>query len=91
MRPNNKRHCRSSIPRRSVLYTKRNEHEPSRETWAAFAYGHDGYLQGASRPPAVAGSITIDHSGMPTMENPLAPFLAIADPTGIGGLLIVVY
>ena len=39
----------------------------------------------------MAGSITIDHSGMPTMENPLAPFLAIADPTGIGGLLIVVY
>src|ERR1043165_8100143 len=25
---------------------------------------------GARRPPAVTGSITIDNSGMPTMENP---------------------
>ena len=32
---------------------------------------------GASRPPAVTGSITIDNSGMPTMENPPpnAPFM----------------
>src|ERR1700709_158573 len=32
---------------------------------------------GASRPPAVAGSITNDSSGMPTMENPPpnAPFM----------------
>src|SRR5215475_8425460 len=33
--------------------------------------------KGASRPPAVTGSITIDNSGMPTMENPPpnAPFM----------------
>src|SRR5262245_27754212 len=33
--------------------------------------------RGASRPPAVTGSITIDNSGMPTMENPPpnAPFM----------------
>src|ERR1700743_2926935 len=32
---------------------------------------------GASRPPAVTGSITIDSKGMPTMENPppKAPFM----------------
>ena len=32
---------------------------------------------GARRPPAVTGSITIDNSGMPTMENPPpnAPFM----------------
>ncbi len=32
---------------------------------------------GASRPPAVTGSITIDSSGMPTMEKPPpnAPFM----------------
>src|SRR5215468_11059936 len=32
---------------------------------------------GARRPPAVTGSITIDNSGMPTMENPPpnAPFI----------------
>src|ERR1700688_4100147 len=33
--------------------------------------------KGASRPPAVTGSITIDNNGMPTMENPppKAPFM----------------
>src|ERR1700733_14949778 len=33
--------------------------------------------KGASKPPAVTGSITIDNSGMPTMENPPpnAPFM----------------
>src|ERR1700742_3905871 len=33
--------------------------------------------KGASRPPAVTGSITIDNSGIPTMENPPpnAPFM----------------
>src|SRR5262249_13104686 len=33
--------------------------------------------KGASRPPALTGSITIDNSGMPTMENPPpnAPFM----------------
>ena len=33
--------------------------------------------KGASSPPAVTGSITIDNSGMPTMENPPpnAPFM----------------
>src|SRR5580693_1763641 len=48
--------------------------------------------KGASRPPAVTGSITIDNNGMPTMENPPpnAPFMKQIRKTPAKATMIVV-
>src|ERR1700757_2556236 len=47
---------------------------------------------GASRPPAVTGSITSDNKGMPTMENPPpnAPFMKQIRKTPPKAIRIVV-
>src|SRR5258705_12584421 len=47
---------------------------------------------GARRPPAVTGSITIESSGMPTMENPPpnAPFMKQIRNTPANAIRIVV-
>src|ERR1700733_2967006 len=47
--------------------------------------------KGASKPPAVTGSITIDNSGMPTIENPPpnAPFMKQIRNTPVKAIKIV--